>query len=562
MFNLTDVYRWYYNRLEDIDSPEFLRALKEGQTLYKGIAGVAPQVHTVRTYNTSAQQLNIPLWALNPELYEEISHSPQYAMAGIVNGIIAHSAALHRWLDDFVSVPFQLNADLSIQVANLVHDIWITSHNTRWMFFVKLYFDFLYSTPDTNDVVKFIGSWRSEQCQEVISQATPEIAEQLERISALSTKKDRREIIQNIIDLLLQEQEEDKQDQDGQEQDKQEEQDDEQGNSEDQNEQDDKQDGSEDQDEQDDEQGDPDNEQGEGCKQESVINQVPFEEKLDLLSQFSTSARVTTFAKAIMPEKKDETVDVKTHIIKTLEGYEPVDHNGDFTQLGTLLDEKMSQRPKKVRPEITGKRLQKRQLHRLATDGKVFGTSKIKRKVLPKQIFFMLDASSSIDSSVGYTPILEAVSGALKGLKMGRNKCYTVAYTTNDSQEPVLTILGTPDSLQKVNAYPKISHQFTPEPFMLRTMREYIKKNRLPKHDVFVFVLNDGSPCMLNFSDRTLFVLSQQEVKKLREDGVNVIALALTEEVIDSDSRIYGPEYTVDAQNLKQTVLKILSELD
>lgn len=546
MFNLSDVYRWYYNRLGEIASPEFLRALKEGQTLYKGIAGIEPTVNI--TYNNCARATGssynafIPAWALNPDLYEEISYTPQYAMAGIVNGIIAHNAALHRWLTDF-AVPFP-NSSLDEHVANLVHDSWIISHNFRWMFFVKLYFDFLYSTPDVSDVVKFIDSWRSEQCREIISQATPEIAEQLKRIPG-STKQERLEIVEKIVELLQQED----QDQQEDEQDS--------GENQDTDEQGDGQDQPEEQEDSGEEQGSDDH----GCNTESPINQVPYEEKLGYFNEYNTT-NIAEFARAVIPEKKDLPIDLETRIIKTLEDFEPVEFNGEFTQLGTLLDEKISQRPKKVRPETTGKRLQKRQLHRLATDGKVFGTSKVKRKVLPKQIYFVLDASSSIKGSVGYEPILEAVSGALKGLKMGRNKVYTLAYTTDEESKPVLTLMGTPDSMQKINAYPKIKHHFTPEPYMLNTMRKYIKKNRLPKHEVFMFVLNDGQPCMPHGSDFSLVTMSQQQVKGLHNDGVNVIALALTQDVIDSDSTIYGAEYTVDAQNLKQAILRILSELD
>jgi hypothetical protein len=255
-----------------------------------------------------------------------------------------------------------------------------------------------------------------------------------------------------------------------------------------------------------------------------------------------------------------------TIVEKTQAEYEPVKVNPDFKKVGVLLDQKRAMAMPKELPTNQGQRINLQRLPRLMTDGKVFGSGKPK-KVKKKKVFFLVaDSSGSINSTVGYDKLIQALEGVRQSIQIGRNQAYVLAYTTKVVREethPYLEVLATPDGLPKISGYEDMKHSFTPESFILETLEKWIKGRIPPKYDPYIIILNDGEPYMPEVETEIMVRRARKQVRRFRELGVKVLAFALTPEVYANDVDIYGADNTVKAYGglLEQALMTVLQKL-
>lgn len=210
-----------------------------------------------------------------------------------------------------------------------------------------------------------------------------------------------------------------------------------------------------------------------------------------------------------------------------------------------------------------GSRLRK--LYRIGTDQKVFAESVDMKSYKPMQVMVVIDCSGSMAGSA-ITDATKAAVGAT--IAMAEARCEVALYGhTSDYTQSAEVILyrikGFNESIEGIQRRAKsiTDHRKLHQnrdgyavQFLAKKMRD-TRKRRL------MIVISDGEPYAPEYRYEAAIEHSSQMVRKVREMGIDVLSISITEEAEESNNVIYGRENNVcneDPNVIEQIVRRLI----
>lgn len=245
-----------------------------------------------------------------------------------------------------------------------------------------------------------------------------------------------------------------------------------------------------------------------------------------------------------------------------------------FLKIGRFLRYARQQKTTPGRPRNIGTQVNRNQLHRIATDGKVlqFKDHRSMKKGKP-QVVFLIDLSGSMRWNSMYARVLKASKGAFESLMRAGIPCAIYAHTTSEKTCLVYGIssfqmpLGqdgkirtTTDFEARFNKAIQTDKRENADGFAINHVSKCFKSTPGTK---ILYVLSDGSPNAPGYRGRDADNHTSLSASIARENGIQTYSMSLVSDVVDDNNNIYGKEYNYDlsGENLDHVFREIVKSM-
>jgi nitric oxide reductase activation protein len=215
-----------------------------------------------------------------------------------------------------------------------------------------------------------------------------------------------------------------------------------------------------------------------------------------------------------------------------------------------------------------------RKLNRIATDQKIFSEKISMREHKPMQVIILVDFSGSMRSTVDgkargtsvsrLEAACSAAAGAAKGLAESRCEVAVYGHTAcldEASNVVVWKFKGFNDSLDsmmyRINQTSTLLTRENKDGYAIQYVgRKFTSRTRKK----LLIVISDGSPLAPHYHGAAANEHTQQQVDKLRKQGIEVLSISISDDARYVNDRIYGKKNNIfnESPHVIEEVIKAL----
>ena len=215
-----------------------------------------------------------------------------------------------------------------------------------------------------------------------------------------------------------------------------------------------------------------------------------------------------------------------------------------------------------------------RQVHRIATDGKVFADPIVTNGLGPQEVIILVDMSGSMSTNNNFVTALSEAWGLATILESGRHKVSVFGHTADmefhsyisgstvscvlykfkDFEERASVI---EERLQLVNTKHLGNNM---DHMAIEMVAETFTKANNKKS---LIVISDGFPASRFYECNAQAIsLTKDKAQSLREKGVNVFSLSIDKSCVDANDEIYGESHNFfcKANNIAKQVVEYMTK--
>lgn len=213
-----------------------------------------------------------------------------------------------------------------------------------------------------------------------------------------------------------------------------------------------------------------------------------------------------------------------------------------------------------------------RNLHRIATDSRIFAEPVAMNNYKPMQVIVLVDASGSMEHEVYGSGVtrLQAASGAALGAAYGLSHAHcdvaVYAHTAEllgGSEVNIYRLKSFSEPLNLVAA--RFGHMIVNENTSQNrdgyAIRYIAKKFQDKRKRRLLIVISDGQPWASHgYMGEPAIQHTQEMVSKVRAEGIDILSISITEEAREANNRIYGSAWNTYNQdpNVIEDVVRTL----
>lgn len=216
-----------------------------------------------------------------------------------------------------------------------------------------------------------------------------------------------------------------------------------------------------------------------------------------------------------------------------------------FQQFGRILKLLKQNLPVPSIPERRGSRLMPLKLARINTDGHIFKQWTEDKTDAEVEVVVLIDASGSMGSM--FVRVLRAAKGIFMSTWQARIKAHVLAHTAGETTQATLIHIistGNYDVDQRFNRAANIRlYENIDGAALLGAAKMF---SRRPSRKVLIH-MSDGLPSGAGYRGESAIQHTTQVIRSLRRQGIIVLSISLTRDVVEANNRIYGKEFNIPA---------------